>query len=323
MRKLQVIRRLNEFVRNFEDGSFDLQTISSLVSLIRYYRGFLSDGQFRNLIQIPIDVLDNDVEISNEEKFIRFGGYYSGNIRPTKDKYLSDLKVKFSNRGHELEDILNFTIYIHDNIDKLRYEIEFLLRNTEVVLRDDVKLLSYSNFKTSGNIFAQQIKNTMDSIQNSNISRITDDELELKYKIEVEGYDVALSFAGEDRSYVEEIAQLLRNRNIKVFYDYFEQDKLWGVDLYTHLSSVYKDKAKYCLMFISENYAKKAWTSHERLNAQARAFREQREYILPLRIDNTEIPGIPETIGYIDIKSHSLVEIADLLEKKLNNIIVK
>jgi len=166
--------------------------------------------------------------------------------------------------------------------------------------------------------------NPIESIQNSNISRITvDDDLDLEYIIEDKGYDIALSFAGEDRSYVEEIAHLLRNRNIKVFYDYFEQDKLWGVDLYTHLSSVYKDKAKFCLMFISDNYAKKAWTSHERLNAQARAFREQREYILPLRIDNTEIPGIPETIGYIDIKNHSLEEIVDLLVKKLNNIMVK
>ena len=32
-------------------------------------------------------------------------------------------------------------------------------------------------------------------------------------------YDVVLSFAGEDRKYVEKIAYLMRGRGIKVFYD--------------------------------------------------------------------------------------------------------
>ncbi|MGP8049154.1 MAG: hypothetical protein ACLPYB_00960 [Desulfobaccales bacterium] len=32
-------------------------------------------------------------------------------------------------------------------------------------------------------------------------------------------FDVALSFAGEDRKYVEEVASNLRKMGIKVFYD--------------------------------------------------------------------------------------------------------
>lgn len=32
-------------------------------------------------------------------------------------------------------------------------------------------------------------------------------------------YDVALSFAGEDREFVEECAEILRSLNVNVFYD--------------------------------------------------------------------------------------------------------
>ncbi len=48
-------------------------------------------------------------------------------------------------------------------------------------------------------------------------------------------------------------------------------------------------------MFLSRNYAAKLWTNHEREAAQARAFRENEEYILPIRLDDTEIPGILQT----------------------------
>lgn len=43
-------------------------------------------------------------------------------------------------------------------------------------------------------------------------------------------YDIALSFAGEDREYVEKVATLLKENGIKVFYDKFEQVDLWGKD---------------------------------------------------------------------------------------------
>ena len=44
-------------------------------------------------------------------------------------------------------------------------------------------------------------------------------------------YDIALSFAGEDREYVEKVATLLKENGVKVFYDKFEQVDLWGKDV--------------------------------------------------------------------------------------------
>jgi hypothetical protein len=84
-------------------------------------------------------------------------------------------------------------------------------------------------------------------------------------------YDVALSFAGEDRQTAQSLAKLFTGRDISVLYDQYERASLWGKDLYEHLADVYANQARYCIMLISANYARKAWTNHERKNAQARA----------------------------------------------------
>jgi len=130
-------------------------------------------------------------------------------------------------------------------------------------------------------------------------------------------YQVALSFAGEDRSYVARVANELKRKKVRVFYDEYETANLWGKDLYTHLDEIYRKKARYCVVFISDNYKKKLWTNHERESAQARAFQENQEYLLPVRLDDTEIPGIKPTIGYIRRKDVKLSQLVDLIYKKL------
>ena len=130
-------------------------------------------------------------------------------------------------------------------------------------------------------------------------------------------YDVALSFAGEDRVIVEKFANLLITKNIRIFYDEYEAADMWGKDLVDHLVNIYSRKARYCVMFISQHYPLKKWTKVERMAAQERAFRDANEYILPLRLDDTQVAGITETTGYRDLRQHQLQDIVDLLEQKL------
>jgi hypothetical protein len=130
-------------------------------------------------------------------------------------------------------------------------------------------------------------------------------------------FDIALSFAGEDRPYVDEVARQLRDRGVRVFYDLFEEAELWGKDLYTHLTDIYQKRARFTVMFISAAYSKKLWTDHERRAAQARAFQESQEYILPARFDDTEIPGILPTTGYISISNRTPDELVSIITRKL------
>lgn len=128
---------------------------------------------------------------------------------------------------------------------------------------------------------------------------------------------MALSFAGEDRSYVDMVAENLKSLGVRVFYDEYEKADLWGKDLYVHLTQIYRTKARYTLMFCSKHYANKLWPNHERKAAQSRAFEESAEYILPAKFDDTEIPGMLHTTGYIDLRKHSPMEVAFLVCEKL------
>lgn len=132
-----------------------------------------------------------------------------------------------------------------------------------------------------------------------------------------ERYNVALSFAGEEREYVRAVANDLRSKGIDVFFDEYDQVDMWGKDLYEHLHEVYSSKAHYCVIFVSEAYARKNWTTHERRSAQERALRENREYILPARFDSTELPGLLSTVGYIDLRGLSPQEFANVILDKL------
>jgi len=140
------------------------------------------------------------------------------------------------------------------------------------------------------------------------------DETELPSK----KYHVALSFAGEDRAYVEKVATQLVAEGVTVFYDRFEEATLWGKNLYTHLNDVYENKALFTVMFISEHYKNKVWTNHERESAQARAFENNKEYILPAFFDESvKIPGVLKTTGRISLAKRTPEELASLIVKKL------
>ena len=132
-------------------------------------------------------------------------------------------------------------------------------------------------------------------------------------------YDVTLSFAEEDREYVDKVANFLKENGVSVFYDKFEEADLWGKDLGIHFDTIYRKSARYCIPFISENYKKKIWTNYEIRNAISRAIEQNEEYILPVRFDETEIPGIIPTIGYINGNKVSEEELAEMIVKKIGN----
>lgn len=129
-------------------------------------------------------------------------------------------------------------------------------------------------------------------------------------------YDVALSFAGENRGYVERVATVLRDAGVHVFYDKFEEVDLWGRNLADHLAQIYAN-SRFVVMFVSKHYAAKVWPNHERQHAQARALKNQEDIILPARFDDTEIPGLPDTVAYVDLRALAADELAERIINKL------
>lgn len=132
-------------------------------------------------------------------------------------------------------------------------------------------------------------------------------------------YDFCLSFAGENRNEARELYKLLSRRGARVFYDLDPKQKsrLWGHDLTVALQKIYQYESRYCIMFTSSAYLEKEWTTHESKAARARELKQD-GYILPVKLDDTEIPGSPEIKAFLDRRTHRRAEVADAAMEKLN-----
>lgn len=133
-------------------------------------------------------------------------------------------------------------------------------------------------------------------------------------------YEVALSFAGEDRVFAETVAKGLRSNGFEVFCDEFYPEKLWGEELPVKLGEIYSDESRYCIMILTKHYLEKMWTHVERQNAiQRQIKRKGQAYILPVRLDGFtgDVPGLPSTIGYLSFRSNQSDAVVAAFLKKI------
>ena len=130
-------------------------------------------------------------------------------------------------------------------------------------------------------------------------------------------YEVALSFAGEQREYVETVARALQRRGVSVFYDKFEETRLWGLNLAEELQDIYENRAKYVVIFVSKEYVSKSWPTHERQASVSRAVQDRREYILPVHFDDSTLPGLPTATKYLLASAYPPADLASMICDKL------
>src|SRR5471030_1644181 len=103
-------------------------------------------------------------------------------------------------------------------------------------------------------------------------------------------YDLAISFAGEQRDLASHLARKLDASGYSIFYDEFRQAELWGRDLSLALSDVYGHQSRYCLVILSDEYIVKPWTNYERQTAISQFIFRRGDYVLCLKIDNIDLP---------------------------------
>jgi hypothetical protein len=133
-------------------------------------------------------------------------------------------------------------------------------------------------------------------------------------------YDIAVSFAGEQRSFVEEVVRGLGLPKDRVFYDADYKAELLGEDLAEVFTNLYRDETRYVAMFISREYADKEWCRVERRAALRKRMMVKGAYILPIRLDTTkldEVEGLLGTIGDLDGLREGVAGVAEVLRAKL------
>lgn len=131
---------------------------------------------------------------------------------------------------------------------------------------------------------------------------------------------VALSFPGEYRDYVSQVAESLAEAlgKNKVFYDQWYTAELAQPDMDVLLQSFYHDHSELIVPFLGADYERKEWCGLEWRAIKDLIKQRQSKDIMPMRFDNAQIPGFYGTDGYVDLKNHSPKEAAELILERLH-----
>jgi hypothetical protein len=100
-------------------------------------------------------------------------------------------------------------------------------------------------------------------------------------------YDIALSFAGQNRDEAKRLFEILAEREIPVFYDENEQHRIIARDIEEYLGPIYRTEAAYVVPFLSKEYPKRIWTKFESDQFKDRFGSEK---VIPIRYRDVE-PG--------------------------------
>lgn len=130
-------------------------------------------------------------------------------------------------------------------------------------------------------------------------------------------HDVALSFAGEQRPYVTRVAERLRDWGARLFFDEDFVVEMWGEDLNEYLQSTYGHQARAVVMFVSADYKAKAFPTAERRASFAAAMHRNAK-VLPVRFDETDLPGLNENVSYLRAQDYDPEGLADKIAAKLS-----
>lgn len=126
-------------------------------------------------------------------------------------------------------------------------------------------------------------------------------------------WDVAISFAGEQRHIAERLRDLLNDAGYTVFYDFDQQHLLWGQNLRKKLGDVYANEAQYMIVLLSKEYPEKEWPSFElEVGKDARTKRTE-SYLLPVIVDDVHVVGLSRDVGHLDLRRVPIEQVASVL----------
>ncbi len=131
-------------------------------------------------------------------------------------------------------------------------------------------------------------------------------------------FDVALSFPGEARSLVEQIAQELERRlgPNSYFYDNNYISQLAQPSLDRLLQNIY-GRAKLDVVFLSTDYQQKDWCGIEFRAVRDIIFARENLRVMFVRTDDGVVDGVFKTDGYVDARKFSPSKIAEFICERL------
>ncbi|MCA1705675.1 MAG: toll/interleukin-1 receptor domain-containing protein, partial [Actinobacteria bacterium] len=125
-------------------------------------------------------------------------------------------------------------------------------------------------------------------------------------------YDIAVSFAAEQRDYVERTVTAAKSLTLRVFYDRDMSHTWWGRNFVVEQRKVYGQRALHFVPFISIEYLARPYPRDEFSYAMLRVVEREDRYILPVLVGEVVVPPelLHPCIGYLRAEEHTPEQLA-------------
>jgi hypothetical protein len=132
-------------------------------------------------------------------------------------------------------------------------------------------------------------------------------------------YDLAVSFAGEHRSYVEQTVQACKHLGLRIFYDKDMSNEWWGKNFIREQRRVYGARTRFFVPFISTEYLAKPIPMDEFSAAMMTAVKQGDGYILPVLIGDVRVPAdlLHPHIHYLRAEDYTPEQLANQLNARV------
>jgi tetratricopeptide (TPR) repeat protein len=131
-------------------------------------------------------------------------------------------------------------------------------------------------------------------------------------------FAIAMSFPGERRDYVEQVAKALlpafggEEGKARIFYDNWHESLIIGYASNRKLQDIYTD-SDLIVPFYCQDYRRKKWCGAELRVIEQLLLEEEFDRVLPFRFDQVEIPSTFKTDIVLDVSGRSPEDIARLI----------
>jgi len=132
-------------------------------------------------------------------------------------------------------------------------------------------------------------------------------------------YDLAFSFAGTDRDYVEDTKSACTDLGLRVMYDMDLSNEWWGANYITEQRRIYGTRALFFVPFISHDYFRRPIPADEFATAMWTDVERGGGYILPVIIGDVAVPAerLPRHIGFLRAEEYEPDELAYEMARKV------
>ncbi|MDB6174105.1 MAG: hypothetical protein JWL59_3416 [Chthoniobacteraceae bacterium] len=132
-------------------------------------------------------------------------------------------------------------------------------------------------------------------------------------------YRIALSFAGEKRDFVRQVAEILAERFGKecILYDKFHQAAFARSDLAFHLPKLYFEQSDLIVAILCNNYENKEWCGLEWSAIYGLLKKREVKRVMLSRFDRVDGAGLYGLGGFIDLDDITPIEAAALICERL------